>query len=234
MAKSVVKLTPETDLNFDVAPETGAEATIKLQNFADEQVMFKVKTTAPNKYIVKPNSGCLKARETGEVKVTLRPLGKGDEGKECKDKFLVQTLKQSSVDASLWNDNVWKATEKEASSLYMQNKIKCHWRMKSKDNKLTVPETTAPAAPAASAPVQEKPTPPLTKVQKEPVPENKPAPTPAPVETTDKTPRRRKQNTESKPPAVAPPQPASAQDQARIYLLIAAFIIGILVGKFVM
>lgn len=40
---------------------------MKLINPTDKKVMFKIKTTAPKKYCVRPNSGVLDANSTTEI-----------------------------------------------------------------------------------------------------------------------------------------------------------------------
>ena len=50
-------------------------------------IAFKIKTTAPKRYCVRPNVGLLKPGETSDVKVLLQP-GETDE----KHKFQVQSL----------------------------------------------------------------------------------------------------------------------------------------------
>jgi len=47
-------------------------ADLKLTNPSEDQVAFKVKTTAPRRYAVRPNSGVLNAGET--VTVAGKPL----------------------------------------------------------------------------------------------------------------------------------------------------------------
>ena len=57
------------------------------------QVGFKIKTTAPRQYCVRPNAQILKPGESQEVKVLLTPMEKlPPENYVCKDKFLVQSI----------------------------------------------------------------------------------------------------------------------------------------------
>ena len=54
---------------------------------ASSYVAFKIKTTAPKRYCVRPNSGLLAPDDIMDVKVMLQPGGTDE-----KHKFQVQTL----------------------------------------------------------------------------------------------------------------------------------------------
>jgi len=61
---------------------------LKLTNQHQGNVAFKVKTTAPKAYLVRPSSGTLRPRETQEVQIILQPLG--NDGQANNHRFLVQ------------------------------------------------------------------------------------------------------------------------------------------------
>ncbi|OQE36210.1 hypothetical protein PENCOP_c012G07459 [Penicillium coprophilum] len=66
---------------------------LRLSNPNAESVVFKVKTTAPKHYCVRPNSGHIEPGKTVEVQVLLQAM-KEDPAADakCKDKFLVQAV----------------------------------------------------------------------------------------------------------------------------------------------
>ncbi|CAI7667127.1 hypothetical protein N7527_003314 [Penicillium freii] len=66
---------------------------LRLSNPNEESVVFKVKTTAPKHYCVRPNSGHIEPGKTVEVQVLLQAM-KEDPAPDakCKDKFLVQAV----------------------------------------------------------------------------------------------------------------------------------------------
>ena len=67
-------------------------ATIRLYNSGNEEIAFKVKTTAPKKYCVKPNTGFVKKGETVNVHVIMQAQREWPaDMMKCKDKFLVQS-----------------------------------------------------------------------------------------------------------------------------------------------
>jgi len=73
--------------------------TMQLTNTTGDRVAFKVKTTSPKKYCVRPSSGIIEPNAVKEVQVILQsqrepPVSYAD----CRDKFLVQCIK---IDASV-------------------------------------------------------------------------------------------------------------------------------------
>ncbi|XBW37849.1 hypothetical protein QEN19_003425 [Hanseniaspora menglaensis] len=94
-----VQITPDL-LTFN-APYTQEQKVIDLTiaNNSEETIAFKVKTTTPQKYCVKPNSAVLQAKSSQVVQIVY--LGNDNDLLQahdpkipyvCKDKFLVQTL----------------------------------------------------------------------------------------------------------------------------------------------
>jgi hypothetical protein len=72
---------------------------MQLTNTTGDRVAFKVKTTSPKKYCVRPSSGIIEPNAVKEVQVILQsqrepPVSYAD----CRDKFLVQCIK---IDASV-------------------------------------------------------------------------------------------------------------------------------------
>jgi hypothetical protein len=66
---------------------------LHLNNENSEPVVFKVKTTAPKHYCVRPNSGRIEPGKTVDVQVLLQAMKEEPApDAKCKDKFLVQTV----------------------------------------------------------------------------------------------------------------------------------------------
>jgi hypothetical protein len=64
-----------------------------LQNPSDARIAFKVKTTSPKKYSVRPSSGIVEPGSSKEVQVIMQPQKEMPASfAECKDKFLVQCI----------------------------------------------------------------------------------------------------------------------------------------------
>ncbi|KAJ3073844.1 phosphatidylinositol-binding protein scs2 [Podochytrium sp. JEL0797] len=72
---------------------------------ASEMVAFKVKTTAPKQYCVRPNAGVVGAGQSKEIEVLLQAMAVDPPlDTKCKDKFLVQSIFVSSEVALLSGD----------------------------------------------------------------------------------------------------------------------------------
>ncbi|XP_031289425.2 vesicle-associated membrane protein-associated protein B/C isoform X2 [Camelus dromedarius] len=93
MAKveQVLSLEPQHELKFR-GPFTDVVTTnLKLGNPTDRNVCFKVKTTAPRRYCVRPNSGIIDAGTSINVSVMLQPFDY-DPNEKSKHKFMVQSM----------------------------------------------------------------------------------------------------------------------------------------------
>lgn len=98
-----------------VAPFT-AQSTeyVTIANNSQEQIAFKVKTTAPKFYCVRPNAALLGPGESVQVHVILLGLGKEPEADfKCRDKFLVITLPAPYDLGSEPVANAWPRLETE-------------------------------------------------------------------------------------------------------------------------
>ncbi|XP_048127184.1 vesicle-associated protein 2-2-like isoform X1 [Rhodamnia argentea] len=64
--------------------------TIRLANNSHEHVAFKVKTTSPKKYCVRPNAGIIAPKSACNFNVTMQAQRTAPADMICKDKFLIQ------------------------------------------------------------------------------------------------------------------------------------------------
>ncbi|OEL14332.1 Vesicle-associated protein 1-2 [Dichanthelium oligosanthes] len=79
------------ELRFPFELNKQISCTLQLTNKTDKQVVFKVKTTSPKKYCVRPNNGIVAPRSTADVVVTMQAQREAPPDMQCKDKFLVQS-----------------------------------------------------------------------------------------------------------------------------------------------
>jgi len=64
-------LNPPNAVIFKESREEGkGVSSIEIKNKSDHSILYKVKTTEPNNYVVKPNQGILSPDSTISVKVT--------------------------------------------------------------------------------------------------------------------------------------------------------------------
>ncbi|KAJ3672638.1 hypothetical protein LUZ60_007359 [Juncus effusus] len=80
------------ELKFPFELRKQISCTIKLTNKTEDHVAFKVKTTSPKKYCVRPNTGVVAPGSFCEVVVTMQAQKDAPPDLQCKDKFLVQSI----------------------------------------------------------------------------------------------------------------------------------------------
>ncbi|KAJ5812253.1 PapD-like protein [Penicillium riverlandense] len=98
---------------------------LHLRNLNEEAVVFKVKTTAPKHYCVRPNSGRIEPGKAVDVQVLLQAMKEEPAlDAKCKDKFLVQSV---SVTRDMEFANVTSIFEKTPKSSVVERKIRVNW-----------------------------------------------------------------------------------------------------------
>nr|BAN66032.1 vesicle-associated membrane protein, putative [Babesia bovis] len=100
----LLRITPEEVIEFPLVLYTPLNANLKLENISDESVAFKIKTTAPKGYLVRPSTGVIKAGEHQSVQIILQPLTEAP--RAVNDRFLVQSVNYASeepVPKDLWS-----------------------------------------------------------------------------------------------------------------------------------
>ncbi|KAI9930851.1 hypothetical protein ASPWEDRAFT_98998 [Aspergillus wentii DTO 134E9] len=120
---SVVLNPPELDFKRPFDREVCQ--VLHLNNQNQEAIVFKVKTTAPKHYCVRPNSGRIEPGKHVDVQVLLQAMKDvpADDAK-CKDKFLVQTV---AVTRDMEFANVTSIFEKASKSSIQERKIRVNW-----------------------------------------------------------------------------------------------------------
>lgn len=121
MAKpdQVLVIDPPNELTF-YGPFTSAVSSVMhLTNPSEDKVCFKIKTTAPKRYCVKPNSGVIDPREKVQISVSLQPF-EYDPAEKNRHKFMVQSM--VAPDGEINQDTLWKDSD---PSHMMDSKLKC-------------------------------------------------------------------------------------------------------------
>jgi len=117
--QQVLEITPQHELRFQGPFNDVVTSNLALFNPSDKKVCFKVKTTAPRRYCVRPNSGVVDSKSTVNVSVMLQPI-EGDASDKGKHKFMVQSMFAPDNVEDL--DKLWG----EASSGdLMDSKLRC-------------------------------------------------------------------------------------------------------------
>lgn len=89
MTTELLDIQPQ-ELKFIFELKKQSSCSVRLVNKTDQHVAFKVKTTSPKKYCVRPNTGVVKPKEICDFTVTMQAQRVIPPDMICKDKFLLQ------------------------------------------------------------------------------------------------------------------------------------------------
>nr|ADO28099.1 vesicle-associated membrane protein-associated protein b [Ictalurus furcatus] len=131
MARSeqILLLEPQHELKFRGPFTDVVTTTLKLANPTDRNVCFKVKTTAPRRHCVRPNSGVIEAGTSVNVSVMLQPFDY-DPNEKSKHKFMVQSLMAPPDMTDM--EGLWKEAKPEE---LMDSKLRCVFEMPNENEK---------------------------------------------------------------------------------------------------
>ncbi|XXG79317.1 hypothetical protein AAC387_Pa09g0417 [Persea americana] len=79
------------ELKFTFELKKQSSCQVQLVNNSDQYVAFKVKTTSPKRYCVRPNTGVILPKSTCDFIVTMQAQRGAPPDMQCKDKFLIQS-----------------------------------------------------------------------------------------------------------------------------------------------
>lgn len=79
------------ELQFQFELEKQSYCDLKVANNTEHCVAFKVKTTSPKKYFVRPNTGVIQPWDSCFIRVTLQAQKEYPPDMQSKDKFLLQS-----------------------------------------------------------------------------------------------------------------------------------------------
>lgn len=123
--KAKLIIDPPGELRF-IGPFTSpVVTTLKLANPSDESILFKIKTTAPKRYCVRPNFGCVPPNDKVSVEICLQPFT-FDPYEKNKHKFMVQSMVCPSDDKPQDFNKYWKELSPDN---FMDAKLKCVFEM---------------------------------------------------------------------------------------------------------
>ncbi|KAJ3338341.1 phosphatidylinositol-binding protein scs2 [Gonapodya sp. JEL0774] len=135
----LLSLDPDEKLEFKRPFQSTSKQTLKVTNTSNDHIAFKVKTTAPKQYCVRPNAGRIAPGQFMSVEILLQPM-KDDPPADfkCKDKFLVQGVKipkkileeEQTDDLAARLQEVWATAESQkkdpqfAGSIMAEKKLR--------------------------------------------------------------------------------------------------------------
>lgn len=141
--EQILILDPHTDLKFKGPFTDVVTANLKLKNPSDRKVCFKVKTTAPRRYCVRPNSGIIDPGATLIISVMLQPFDY-DPNEKSKHKFMVQTI--FAPPGATDPEAMWKDVKPDD---LMDSKLRCVFELPSENDKVN--EADSKAAPVLNS-----------------------------------------------------------------------------------
>ncbi|XP_071824339.1 vesicle-associated membrane protein-associated protein A-like [Apostichopus japonicus] len=115
----LLEIIPPTELHFKGPFTQVVSSELTLNNPSDKHVCFKIKTTAPKRYCVRPNSGILPPKSNIAVQVMLQPFDY-DPNEKNKHKFMVQSVVVANSQTD--PEAVWKTA---SPGELMDTKLKC-------------------------------------------------------------------------------------------------------------
>lgn len=89
-SKQLISVQPE-ELKFQFELGKQSFCDLKITNNTEQNVAFKVKTTSPKKYFVRPNTGVIHPWDSCVIRVTLQAQREYPPDMQCRDKFLLQS-----------------------------------------------------------------------------------------------------------------------------------------------
>lgn len=104
-----------------------AQQTLELRNTSGQRLAYKIKTTLPKLYCVRPNASIVEKGQSVTVSILRQPKEQPVQGDRVKDKFLVLSHPvDDSVDAITDLTQLWAEFEKDKPHLDQQ-KIKVQY-----------------------------------------------------------------------------------------------------------
>ncbi|KAF9092649.1 phosphatidylinositol-binding protein scs2 [Mortierella sp. AD031] len=121
-----VELEPSSQLSFRRPLTDAIKQTLVIRNPTQLPIAFKVKTTAPKQYCVRPNSGRVEPGQELEVQVQMQAMKEDPPiDFKCKDKFLVQSVAITAEREQLAPQDLWPTIERDAKDQIREKKIRC-------------------------------------------------------------------------------------------------------------
>lgn len=142
---------PANELKFVGPFCTAVSSYMRLSNPTEHVILFKIKTTAPKKYCVRPNCGVLEPKSTIEIAIILQPFI-FDAAEKNKHKFMVQSMIMPEGDVGV--EQLWKDVSPDD---LMDSKLRCVFELPADTNQtssgaITATSTTTSQSAANATP----------------------------------------------------------------------------------
>eukprot|EP00095_Tigriopus_kingsejongensis_P003039 maker-scaffold765_size101212-snap-gene-0.24 protein:Tk03039 transcript:maker-scaffold765_size101212-snap-gene-0.24-mRNA-1 annotation:"hypothetical protein HELRODRAFT_184905" len=119
-----VEFDPADSIAFCGDFQTAIKSELTVKNRSSFPLLFKMKTTSPNRYIVSPHKGRIEAKRYMVITITLLPFLFKPEQKHV-DKFLIQICKDSKINQEYSKHDFWTMITRREM---IQKKFRCLYR----------------------------------------------------------------------------------------------------------
>lgn len=103
---TLLRVTPDKTIDFAVVECPNVSVMLTLENVSTGPVAYKIKTTAPRNYLVRPSTGILQSGEVRDIQLTLQQPT--DDTVNKRDRFLILAIPVNPLMQTLpkefWND----------------------------------------------------------------------------------------------------------------------------------
>ncbi|KAJ8766300.1 hypothetical protein K2173_022359 [Erythroxylum novogranatense] len=126
MAMELLNIQP-SELRFTFELKKQSSCSVILFNRSDQYVAFKVKTTSPKRYCVRPNVGVIKPQTSCHFSVVMQAERVAPPNLHCKDKFLIQSAvvpygtTEQSVTSEMFSKGIGKHVEEMKLRVFLVN-----------------------------------------------------------------------------------------------------------------
>ncbi|KAI9230109.1 MAG: PapD-like protein [Piptocephalis tieghemiana] len=121
-----IELSPDAQLGFQRPLTQTVKQQLVIKNTSTSVIAFKVKTTSPKQYCVRPNAGTIEPGSSQDIQVVSQPmLEEPLESQKCKDKFLVQSIALTPEREGIDLTDLWHVVERNAKSEIHEKKLRC-------------------------------------------------------------------------------------------------------------
>ncbi|XP_042063547.1 vesicle-associated protein 1-2-like [Salvia splendens] len=113
------------EMKFPFELKKQISCSLQVSNKTESHVAFKIKTTNPKKYCVRPNTGIVLPRSTCDIVVTMQAQKELPTEMQCKDKFLLQSViapagtSPKDITAEMFNKDEGKVEECKLKVVYI-------------------------------------------------------------------------------------------------------------------
>uniref|UniRef100_A0A6G1SG24 Vesicle-associated membrane protein-associated protein A n=1 Tax=Aceria tosichella TaxID=561515 RepID=A0A6G1SG24_9ACAR len=119
----ILQLNPASEIVFLGPFDRVVTSYLELKNPSGERVCFKVKTTAPRRYCVRPNNGTIEPNGKIRIAIMLQPMDADSQTERSKHKFMVQsTIIKGDDNNTTTLDEIW---QNATSDEIMDSKLRC-------------------------------------------------------------------------------------------------------------